>query len=151
MTTGAPIAIHLELGTAGDLVLGELASHGVAPSSVVLGHIGRNPDASYLLDLAASGAFLCFDGPSQANHHTDWRTPTCIQTLIENGHLDQILIEGDTTTAAARSVNSGPGMPGLLVRFGKALLQRIGEDAWGAITVANPARAFTFRLPADSG
>jgi predicted metal-dependent phosphotriesterase family hydrolase len=145
--TGVPVAIHLELGTAGDLVLGLLERHGVPPSSVVLGHVGRHPDDGYLLELAASGAFLCFDGPSRANHRTDWRTPACIQTLTENGHLDQVLVGGDTTTADARSVTSGPGMPGLLTRFGRAVRQRIGDPAWTAIVEANPARAFIFGRP----
>jgi phosphotriesterase-related protein len=143
--TGVPVAIHLELGTAGDLVLAELGGHGVPPASTVLGHVGRNPDDGALLDLAASGAFLCFDGPSRANHPTDWRTPALIELLSTHGHLDQILVGGDTTTAAARSVTSGPGMPGLLTHFRQPVIRRVGEDAWDAITVANPARALTLR------
>lgn len=123
--SGVPIAVHLELGTGGDLVLDALHRHGVEPGAVVLGHIGRDPAEDSILDLAATGAFLCFDGPSRANHRTDWRTPACIETLIDHGHLGQILVGGDTTTAAARSVTGGPGMPGLLNRFGR----RIGGSA----------------------
>jgi len=141
--TGVPVAIHLELGTAGDLVLGHLQANGVAPTSIILGHVGRNPDDDQLLALAASGAYLCFDGPSRANHRTDWRTPACIELLARRGHAGQLLIGGDTTTAAARSVTSGPGMPGLLNRFGAGLRNRVGADVYHAITVANPARAFT--------
>jgi 5-phospho-D-xylono-1,4-lactonase len=142
MATGVPIAIHLELGTGGDLVLAELGRHGVPPTSVVLGHIGRNPDDGYVLDLAGSGAFLCFDGPSRANHATDWRTPDTIDLLATHGRLPQLLAGGDSTTASARSVTAGPGMPGLLHRFGRTIARRVGQDAWNAITIANPARAF---------
>ncbi len=144
-TTGVPIGIHLELGTGGDLVLDVLTGLGVVPESIILGHAGRNPDDGYLLDLAASGAFLCLDGPSRANHRTDWRTPPCVELLVERGHGDQLLIGADTTTAAARSVTSGPGMPGLLTRFGRGLSRRLGADAYRAIVVANPARAFAAR------
>jgi 5-phospho-D-xylono-1,4-lactonase len=42
--TGAPIAVHLELGTSGDLFLGCLFGLGVAAASVILGHVGRSPD-----------------------------------------------------------------------------------------------------------
>ena len=143
--TGVPIGVHLELGTGGDLVLNVLAGHGVPSESIVLGHVGRNPEISYLLDLADSGAFLCFDGPSRANHRTDWRTPECIDSLIDRGHTHQLLIGGDTTTAAARSVTSGPGMPGLLTRFGNALRKRLGEQAYYALVITNPARAFRAR------
>lgn len=41
--TGAPIAIHLELGTAGELVVSGLTRLGVPETSIVLGHLGRNP------------------------------------------------------------------------------------------------------------
>lgn len=73
--TGAPIGIHLERGTGGELVVGVLHEHGVPVPSIIFGHVGRNPTTDIFLDLASSGAFLCFDGPSQANHPTDWRTP----------------------------------------------------------------------------
>ncbi len=141
--TGAPIAIHLELGTAGELVVSGLTRLGVPETSIMLGHLGRNPDDGYLLDLAACGTFLCFDGPSRANHQTDWRTPSLIAALVEHGHGEQVLVGGDTTTAAARSVTSGPGMPNLLGRFAQSVRRLVGDDAWPAITVANPARAFT--------
>jgi 5-phospho-D-xylono-1,4-lactonase len=143
--TGAPILIHLELGTGGDLVLDELGRHGVAPDAIVLGHVGRHPEDGTLLQLAASGAYLCFDGPSRANHRTDWRTPQCIRLLVERGHADQLLVGGDTTTSAARSVIGGPGLPGLLTRFGHTLRETIGAEHHRAIFVGNPARAFALR------
>ncbi len=145
--TGAPIAIHLELGTGGDLVLDLLTHHEVAPDAIVLGHVGRHPEDRNLLQLAQSGAFLCFDGPSRANHHTDWRTLQCVQLLVERGHVHQLLIGGDTTTSTARSVTSGPGMPGLLTGFAGALHDRIGADAYLTIVADNPARAFAIRHP----
>lgn len=69
--TGCPVAVHLELGTAGLEVVDVSTSHGVPPGSVILGHVGRNPDPAYQADLAGAGVFLCFDGPSRANHATD--------------------------------------------------------------------------------
>ncbi|MGI8868435.1 MAG: hypothetical protein ACR2F6_06190 [Mycobacteriales bacterium] len=137
--------MHLELGTAGELVVSALTRLGVPATSIVLGHLGRNPDDRYLLDLAVHGTFLCFDGPSRTNHQTDWRTPSLIAALVEHGHSEQVLVGGDTTTAAARSVTSGPGMPNLLDRFAQSVRRLVGDDAWLAITVANPARAFTLR------
>ncbi|WP_404974379.1 phosphotriesterase [[Kitasatospora] papulosa] len=135
--TGAPIAVHLELGTAAtdvlDLLCGEL---GVEPRRVVLGHLGRFPDAVAQLDVARAGAFLAFDGPSRAHHATDWRLPEQLASLAEAGFGGQVLLGGDTT------VPETPGMPYLLRRLRPRLVRSLGDDALEAVLVANPARAF---------
>ncbi|MFJ4935740.1 phosphotriesterase [Streptomyces pseudovenezuelae] len=126
--TGAPIAVHLELGTGAldvlDLLCGEL---GVPPRRVILGHLNRSPDLTVHRQAAASGCFLAFDGPSRANHATDWRMPDAVRALAEAGHADRLLLGGDTTTAAARSVNGGPGMPYLLRRVRPRLAAELGD------------------------
>ncbi|MFF1720953.1 phosphotriesterase family protein [Streptomyces sviceus] len=140
--TGAPIAVHLELGTGAldvlDLLCGEL---GVPPQRVILGHLNRSPDFIVQLQAAASGCYLAFDGPSRANHATDWRMPDAVRALAEAGHGDRLLLGGDTTTAAARSVNGGPGMPCLLRRVRPRLVVELGEELVGHILVDNPGRA----------
>ncbi|MEU0944327.1 phosphotriesterase [Streptomyces canus] len=140
--TGAPIAVHLELGTGAldvlDLLCGEL---GVPPQRVILGHLNRSPDSTVHLQAAATGCYLAFDGPSRANHATDWRMPDAVRALAEAGHGDRLLLGGDTTTAAARSVNGGPGMPYLLRRVRPRLVAELGEEPVGRILVDNPGRA----------
>jgi predicted metal-dependent phosphotriesterase family hydrolase len=134
--TGAPIGVHHELGTAAPdvaaLLIGELK---VAPEKVILGHLNRQPDADVQLELAQTGAFLAFDGPSRANHATDWRLFECLERLAAHGHADQVLIGGDTTTAAARGA---PGMPFLL----RTIAPRLGDALTAKFFVNNPARAF---------
>ncbi|MEU0110000.1 phosphotriesterase [Streptomyces sp. NPDC006251] len=141
--TGAPIAVHLELGTGAldvlDLLCGEL---GVPPHRVVLGHLNRSPDFVVHRQAAESGCYLAFDGPSRANHATDWRMPDAVRALAEAGFGDRLLLGADTTTAAARSVDGGPGMPYLLRRVRPRLVQAVGEELVGRILVDNPGRAF---------
>ncbi|MBT2386269.1 phosphotriesterase [Streptomyces sp. ISL-11] len=142
--TGAPIAVHLELGTGArevlDLLCGTLD---VPPGRVVLGHLGRSPDIRAQLEAARSGAFLAFDGPSRAHHATDWRLVDSLTTLAEAGHTDQVLLGGDTTTAAARAATGGgPGMPYLLRTLRPALAAALGEEFVTSALVTNPARAF---------
>ncbi|MEU7581037.1 phosphotriesterase [Streptomyces sp. NPDC041068] len=141
--TGAPITVHLELGTGAldvlDLLCGELA---VPPHRVVLGHLNRSPDLTAHLQAARSGAYLAFDGPSRANHATDWRMPDAIRSLAEAGFADRLLLGGDTTTAAARSVNGGPGMPHLLRRVRPRLELAVGAETVTRILTVNPGRAF---------
>ncbi|MFI0509215.1 phosphotriesterase [Streptomyces sp. WSLK1-5] len=140
--TGAPIAVHLEQGTGAldvlDLLCGEL---GVPPQRVILGHLNRSPDLTAHRQAAASGCYLAFDGPSRAHHGTDWRMPDAVRALAEAGHTHRLLLGGDTTTAAARSVDGGPGMPYLLRRIRPRLAAELGEEAVRQILVDNPGRA----------
>ncbi|MFE9767498.1 phosphotriesterase [Streptomyces sp. NPDC005808] len=141
--TGAPIAVHLELGTGAldvlDLLCGELE---VPPERVILGHLNRSPDFVTHRQAATSGAYLAFDGPSRANHATDWRMPDALRTLADAGFGDRLLLGGDTTTAAARSVNGGPGMPYLLRRVRPRLELAVGEGLVENLFIHNPASAF---------
>jgi 5-phospho-D-xylono-1,4-lactonase len=142
--TGAPIAVHLELGTAAldvlDLLCGEL---GVSPGRVILGHLNRSPDQRMHRDVASAGAFIAFDGPSRANHATDWRLLDSIIALAEAGHAEQLLLGADTTTARARAATGeGPGMPFLLNGLRPRIEREGGEALATKILVENPARAF---------
>ncbi|MGW6912653.1 phosphotriesterase family protein [Kitasatospora sp. NPDC054939] len=140
--TGAPIAVHHEQGTAADQVLDLLCGRlGVPPHRLVLGHLNRFPDLRLHRELAASGAFLAFDGPSRVHHATDHRLTDCLVTLAEAGHGGQLLLGGDTTTAAARG---NPGMGYLLRTLRPRLARALGEQAVRALFVANPARAFAW-------
>ncbi|WND22932.1 phosphotriesterase family protein [Streptomyces violaceus] len=144
--TGAAIAVHLELGTGAldvlDLLCGEL---GVPPHRVVLGHLNRSPDLVVHRQAAESGCYLAFDGPSHAHHATDWRMPDAVQALADAGFGDRVLLGADTTTAAARSVGGGPGMPYLLRRVRPRLVHAVGEDLVGRILMENPGRAFAVK------
>ncbi|MFE0461001.1 phosphotriesterase [Kitasatospora sp. NPDC058965] len=149
LATGAPIAVHHEHGTAAAEVLELLTGLGVPPGSVLLGHLGRFPDAGLHRELAAAGAYLVFDGPSRAHHATDWRLTELLAALFEAGHGHRLLLGGDTTTAAARSVGAdGPGMPHLLTALGPRLARTLGEPALDLMLRQNPARAFAVAWPA---
>ncbi|MGX1268138.1 phosphotriesterase family protein [Streptomyces phaeoluteigriseus] len=144
--TGAPIAVHLELGTGSldvlDLLCGRL---GVPPHRVILGHLNRSPDGVVHRQAAASGCYLAFDGPSRAHHATDWRMPEAVRALVEAGFGDRLLLGADTTTAAARSVDGGPGMPYLLRRVAPRLAVAVGEEVVRRMLTENPGRAFGVR------
>jgi phosphotriesterase-related protein len=144
--TGAPIAVHLEMGTAAldvlDLLCGEL---GVEPHRVILGHLNRSPDPVVQRQAAAAGAYLAFDGPSRAHHATDWRMPDGVRALAEAGFGHRLLLGGDTVVAGARSVDGGPGIPYLLRRLRPRLALELGEELVERIFTENPARAFAVK------
>ncbi|WP_372350631.1 MULTISPECIES: phosphotriesterase family protein [Streptomyces] len=142
--TGAPIAVHHELGTGAldvlDLLCDELA---VPAHRVILGHLNRCPDVVTQREAARSGAYVALDGPSRGNHATDWRMPDVMAALAGAGYADRLLLGGDTTTAGARSVSGGPGMPYLLRRVRPRLEAELGKEAVERILVDNPAQAFS--------
>ena len=111
----------------------------VSPEKVILGHLNRNPDPRLHREIAETGVFLGFDGPSRANHATDLRLFDGLEALVEAGHGGQILLGGDTTTAAARDQ---PGASYLLTTLAPRLTKLLGGDVVTAMLVANPARAF---------
>ncbi|MEU3502050.1 amidohydrolase family protein [Streptomyces hundungensis] len=137
--TGAPIAVHLELGTGAldvlDLLCGQL---GVAPGSVILGHLNRSPDFTVHRLAAEAGARLAFDGPSRANHATDWRMPDALRALADAGFADRLLLGGDTVTPDT------PGMAHLLRRVVPRLELTLGKGLLEQILVTNPARAYAW-------
>ncbi|MEV6006855.1 phosphotriesterase [Streptomyces sp. NPDC051976] len=143
--TGAPIGVHHELGTAAVDVLGLLHGEAAVPvESILLGHLNRFPDPGVHRELAASGAFLAFDGPTRAHHATDWRLVDSVVALAEAGHLHQILLGGDTTSSAGRAATGGgPGLPYLLRTLRPRLERELGSAGAEAIFLHNPARAFS--------
>ncbi|MEU6251118.1 phosphotriesterase [Streptomyces sp. NPDC047043] len=141
--TGAPIAVHLEMGTGAldvlDLLCGEL---GVPPHRVILGHLNRSPDFVVQRQAAESGCWLAFDGPSRTHHATDWRMPDAVRALAEAGFGHRLLLGGDTVVAGARSVDGGPGMPYLLRRVRPRLARELGAELTDRVLTENPGRVF---------
>ncbi|MFG1810737.1 phosphotriesterase [Streptomyces sp. NPDC049040] len=141
--TGAPIGIHHEMGTAAvdvfALLHGEL---GVPARSLLLGHLNRFPDPGVLRELAATGAYLAFDGPSRAHHATDPWLVESMTALAADGHTGRLLLGADTT-----SPDAGPGAPYLLRTLRPRLTRELGHDAADAIFRVNPARAFASSWP----
>jgi phosphotriesterase-related protein len=68
--------------------------------------------------------------------------PDAVRALAEAGFGDRIRLGGDTTTAAARSVNGGPRLPYLLCRVRPRLEADLGRDLVRRILTDNPGRAF---------
>ncbi|MFE4601161.1 phosphotriesterase [Kitasatospora indigofera] len=138
--TGAPIAVHHELGTGApdvlDLLCGTL---GVPAERVLLGHLNRFPDLRLHRQVAESGAFLALDGPSRAHHATDHHLFDTLAALVEAGHAGRLLLGGDTTTRAARGA---PGLPFLVGGLAARITREFGAELTERLLVANPARAF---------
>lgn len=143
-STGVPIAVHLERGTAALEVLDALERHGHPASRVILGHLGRFPDRTYITQVLQRGCYACFDAPSMNNHATDWRTPSLIAELCSDGYADLLMVGADTTNAKAQPASGGaPGTSNLLRWTASHLQPLLGIRNMHKMLVENPARALT--------
>jgi phosphotriesterase-related protein len=143
--TGAPVCVHTEHGTMGLGIVQHLLGLGVPPTSVVLAHLDRNPDAGEHAETAATGAWLQLDGPGRAKYWPDSTILRLIADLAERGLFGQLLLGGDTgRSSTMRSYGGGPGLDYLFARFKPRLERELGRELSRLIFVDNPARAFAF-------
>jgi 5-phospho-D-xylono-1,4-lactonase len=146
--TGAPIGVHTEHGTHGRAVVERLAGLGVAPGSVILAHVDRNPDPEEHAETAALGAWLQLDGPGRTKYWPDSAILGLIDALAARGHAGRLLLGGDTGRRSSfRAYGGGPGMDYVFARFKPRLPAELAEQ----IFVANPARAFAFAPREERG
>jgi TetR/AcrR family transcriptional repressor of nem operon len=75
--------------------------------------------------------------------HLRTRVVAVIQDGVDNGEFDDDVNPAELADTVLAVVLG----PGLLHRFRHTVNQRIGDQAWETITVANPARAFALRPP----
>jgi predicted metal-dependent phosphotriesterase family hydrolase len=143
--TGAPVCVHTEHGTMGLAIVERLASLGVAPDSIVLAHLDRNPDAGEHAETAAAGAWLELDGPGRTKYWPDSTILGLIADLVDRGHAGRLLVGGDTgRRSMMRAYGGGPGLDYAFARFKPRLERELGEELSRCIFVANPAQAFAF-------
>ena len=156
--TGAPISIHTAPGEAAmHGILDTLASGGADPRHVVMGHLDSYTDRRALKRLAQTGCFMEIDvfgwehSSLEASYEgIDWTTDVqrmnSIQYLIEQGHLNQVVIAQDVCQKWMYTRYGGKGFAHILENIVPRMRKRGFTDAQlKAILVDNPARALTFR------
>ncbi len=151
LATGVPIISHTERGTMALELIEILASEGVYPKHVVVGHIDRNPDLAYHLEIAKTGAFLQYDGPGRPKYYPDSTIIDLILGMVEEGYGKQIVLAGDTSRASYfRSYGGGPGFCYILRSFVPRLRSAsLSEAVVQDLLINNPRRALSFAAPSD--
>lgn len=151
--TGFPVSTHTEQGTLAIEQVRWLGEAGVAPDGILVGHLDRLPDPGYHKEVAATGAFVIYDGPSRAKYGPDSRVIALIQEMIGAGRGKQILLGSDMARASyLRAYGGGPGLDYILTRFLPRLRSEgVSETAAADIMIHNPARAFARRDLSQAG
>ncbi|MEQ3553573.1 phosphotriesterase [Pseudonocardia nematodicida] len=142
--TGVAAMVHLEYCSAAFEVLEHLAAGGLPADRVVLAHVDRNLDAGLHAELAATGAYLGYDGPARHREAPDSAILDVLAAVVDSGGLSRVLLGGDVARRSRYRAHGGiPGLDYLPRRFLPRLADRVGDDAVRAVLHENPARILT--------
>ncbi|TDD65966.1 aryldialkylphosphatase [Jiangella aurantiaca] len=143
--TGAPVAVHCEIGTMGPELLDLLTADGVPANRVLLAHLDRNPDPGLHAELAARGAYLLYDTVGRIKYRPDSLLLELIERMVVDGYSDRVLLGTDVgRRSQLRAYGGGPGMAVLGETFVPRLQSLIGPDATSAILRTNAWTALTW-------
>ncbi len=147
LRTGAPVLTHTEHGALAVEQVAELVQRGVAADAVLVSHVDRNHDVGLHAELAGTGAYLVYDGPSRSKYHPPQQVAELMLVASAAGAGDRLLVGLDLALTSYRtSYGGGPGLAWLLAEF-VPCLQTCGMDAADVDRVIrlNPARALSLR------
>lgn len=142
--TGLTISTHSARWPVALAQLEILAEEGVDHRRVVVGHSDSVARPGFQLELAKLGCYVEFDAVGTGTPHEQRRIVEYVRTLIDEGHLEQILLSHDVFLASHLRANGGPGYAYLFEEFLPRLREAgVGPDELDQITTHNPARALT--------
>lgn len=140
-STGVPVMVHLEHGSAGHEVLDLLAEEGCPADRVALAHIDRNPDAGLHRELADRGAYLGYDGAARSQRWPDSVLIGCLAAVVGGGAGNRVLLGGDVARRTRYVAYGGmPGLAYLFERFVPRVREAVGDAGLDRLLVENPAR-----------
>lgn len=140
-STGVPVMVHLEHGSAGHEVLDLLAEEGCPADRVALAHVDRNPDPGLHRELADRGAYLGYDGAARSQRWPDSVLLDCLAAVVEGGGGNRVLLGGDVARRTRYIAYGGmPGLAYLFDRFVPRVREAVGDAGVDRLLVDNPAR-----------
>lgn len=148
--TGAPITTHTDQGTMGIEQLDVLASEGVDPRAVVIGHSCGASDVHHHLAMLDRGATLGFDRFGLEILHPDRERLAVLIGLLGVGFERQLVLSHDTVWCWR---GRAPSLPPLLLErwkptyvfetiVPKLRAAGVGEETIHTMLVENPRRYF---------
>ena len=154
--TGAAILIHPGRNPRAPFeILDILEDAGADISRVIMGHLDRTIlDTATLLEFADRGSMLEYDlfgwessyyslGPHDMIH--DGQRLDYVELLIDDGHLDKIVLAQDVFSKARTFTYGGYGYGHLIENIVPRMRERgMSEEQVCQVMIDNPARILTF-------
>lgn len=143
LRTGATITTHAARWPVGLEQLAILASEGVDPGRVIIGHCDMVPLPDYHLRIAERGAYVQFDTFHACTTERALRARVeAIVALARAGHLDRVLVSHDLFLADQLAAAGGVGLSFIPERLPAALTAAgLSADDVHQLLVLNPQRA----------
>lgn len=149
--TGSPMHTHTEAGTMGLEQAELLIKEGIDLRKVSFGHMDRNLDPYYHKQMAATGAFLSFDGLGKNKYGPESNRIEAIINLIKSGHTNQILLGGDTARKSYyKSYGYGLGLEWILKKWIPRFIDECNQEGLDSnhiikrLLIENPKNYLTF-------
>lgn len=153
--TKAPMFSHTEAGTMALEQIELVEREGVNLEQWTVGHLDRNPDLWYHLQIAKKGVYMSFDQLSKVKYHTDQARIDVLIELIKRGYQKKILLSGDMARKSyLANYGGGPGFTYIPTRFVPRLIDELGNRGFSDekidqivddLTVNNPREFLTFK------
>lgn len=143
--TGCPILTHCEGGTGALEQVEWLVKHGGDPAHIVLSHVDKIVDRSYMHDIAATGARVEYDQGFRWGD-ADNGTLQLLEWAAEDGLLGHITLGLDAARQGYWTQFGGsPGWTYLLGEFSDLMRERgLGDAELHTLLVEAPGAAYTF-------
>ncbi|MFG2206339.1 phosphotriesterase [Streptomyces sp. NPDC048638] len=144
--TGLAVVTHAGLGRGGRAQLELLTAAGLAPHRIAIGHQDLLDDPAVHRELAAAGAYVCFDTIGKEHYRSDAARLRLLLALVEAGHADRALLSCDVSRHGYL-VGAGGGGYGHLFRSFVPRLRAAGadEELIDGLVRRNPLRFLTGR------
>ncbi|WP_158564054.1 phosphotriesterase family protein [Jiangella anatolica] len=140
--TGLPVLTHTDDAGSADVQLSVLTACGVAPSSIVFGHMDRHASVAALAAICSTGASVCLDWMGRHDRRPDSYIADLVAALASAGYLEHVVLGQDLARRAYwHAYGGGPGLANLMESF-PALLHKAGlsDDQIDQVLVGNPRR-----------
>jgi phosphotriesterase-related protein len=139
--TGVALTTHSIASPVGLAQLDIFAEEGVDLRRVVIGHSDTYPDPDYHRALIRRGAFVQFDTIRGASEYETARTIGLITGLVDDGHIEHILLSQDVCATAHLTAYGGTGYGFLISTFSERLRQGgLAQEQLDQLFVRNPKR-----------
>jgi len=144
--TGAPLMIHVDIGSDPIMMCDFLTKRGVNPTQMIFCHMDRaTPDLAHHEELAKRGAYLEYDTIARPKYHDDEREIAILHHMLQADCGDQILMSLDVTRERLTSYGGAPGLDYILRTFiPNAEQSGIVQEQLHRIFHQNPANAFAY-------
>lgn len=146
--TGALISTHTEAGTMALEQINLLTNLGVKPDRILIGHLDRNMDWDYHIQVAERGVYFGYDQISKSKYYPDGQRVEFICRMIKAGHGKQLMLSMDLARQSNFTTYGGqPGHTYFMDTFVPMLkLAGLSDDRIHMLLIDNPKNALTVGL-----